>query len=430
MYTFPLDSRTFAYNKQHSNRFIKSMLYLCITVIFFSDWLYFVFGIGSRYISWMPELFSIFLSLYIPAVIAINKDWRLPPKYFLLLFMYIVHIAVGFVVNSIAIGPMIAGTRQFCRFIPIFILPTVINFNEDDMRKLLKFLLFLALIQFPVTIWQKFFLYAQYSSGDPIGGTLGENTSGVLSVFLLMVLSFLTAFYLKRLLPLSFFITFCIIVFIPTTLNETKVTLPLLFVAFLLPVIFAKKILIRAPSKIFNLCLILLLTFFLFIFIYNSFSNRDILQFYSKNNQAASYSEGRIVPILTALDKTFHDGLKTLIYGYGAGNVSASFTEYMQSKLFSELSIYDPGKVSLTKLLWETGYIGTLIFLTFIALIFFDSFILSKQNGQLSGAIALGLASATIIYAITFIYTKPLDQNIFAYIFFFFSGYVVTQNKL
>jgi hypothetical protein len=322
---------------------------------------------------------------------------------------------------------MIAGTRQFCRFIPIFILPAVIHFHERDITKLLKYLLILALIQCPVTMWQRFFLYAHNPSGDPIGGTLGANTSGVLSVFLLMVLSFLTAFYLKKGLKLRSFVTFSILLFIPTTLNETKVTLPLLPLAFLLPVLFIKKNITKAPFRILNLCLILSVSLFFFISIYNSFSNRNIMQFYSQEERIGNYSEARIVPILTALDRVFHDGLKTTIYGYGAGNVSVSYSKNLESKLLTKLSSYNPDNVSITKMLWETGYIGTLIFFMLIAFLFLDSIRFSKLYNT-SGMIALGMSATIIILTITFFYTKPLDQNIFVYLLFFLNGYLVSNS--
>lgn len=428
MYELPIENKTIAVTKKNSNSFIKLLLYACITVIFFSDWLYFVLGVGSRYISWIPELFSMFLSIYIPAVMAVNKEWRLPTKYTIILLIYILHIAMGFLVNSVAIGPMIAGTRQFCRFIPIFILPAVIYFDEKDITNLLKYLLILALIQFPVTIWQRFFVYAHNPSGDPIGGTLGANTSGVLSIFLLMVLSFMTTFYLKKGLTLRYFVTFSILLFIPITLNETKVSLPLLPLAFLLPVLFLKKNITKAPFRILNLFLILSVTLFLFITIYNSFSNRNIIQFYSQEDQVGSYSDARIVPILTALDKVFHDGLKTTIYGYGAGNVSVSYSKNLESKLLTKLSAYNTDNVSITKMLWETGYLGTLIFFMLIALLFLDSIRFSKLD-NLSGTIATSMSVAIIILAITFFYTKPLDQNIFVYLLFFLNGYLVSNPR-
>lgn len=414
--------------RTNRNQFIRFLLYLYIISIFSSDWLYFVFNIGSRQIAWTPEFVSLILFLYIPATMALTKEWRLPPKYTILLFIYITHIIIGLAVNSVSFGPMIVGLRQFCRFIPIFVLPAVIQFDENEVQKLLKFIFALALLQFPVTLWQRFFLYAHDPSGDPIGGTLGANTSGVLSVFLLMVLSFLTAYYLKEGLSLGHFIPLCLIIFIPTTLNETKVTLPLLPFALLLPVIFANKSKYRFNSRIFHLFFILAVTIFLFISIYNSFGRRDIIIFYSHEDHAGSYSEKRIIPIMTAVRKVFDGGLKTIIYGYGAGNLSVSFSKSLQSSNIQEFSNYNPDNVSITKLLWETGYIGTLLFFILLAVTFLD-FVKYSKNDFFIGAIALGMAAATVIFFISFFYTRPLSHNIFPYIYFFFSGYLITHKR-
>lgn len=410
------------------NRFIKSILYIYITSIFFSDWLYFVFNIGSRYVAWTPEFVSVTLFLYIPATMALKKEWRLPHKYSLLLCIYTMHIIMGLVVNSVEFGPMIVGLRQFYRFIPVFVLPAVIQFDEKEIQKLLKFIFILALIQFPVTIWQRFFLYAHNPSGDPIGGTLGANTSGVLSIFLLMVLSFLTAYYLKRGLPLRHFIPLCLVIFIPTTLNETKVTLPLLPLAFLLPVIFIQKNVPNTNFKIFHLLFIFAATVFLFISIYNSFGRRDIMVFYSHKDHAGSYSEKRIIPVMTAIEKVFDGGLKTILYGYGVGNLSVSFSKNLQSKQYQKFAAYYPDNVSISKLLWETGYLGTLLFLILLATTFFDFLKYSKKEFFI-GTIALGMAAATIIFLISFFYTRPLSHNIFPYIYFFISGYLISHKQ-
>lgn len=425
MNTLPIESIVVGLSKKVNNSFVKLLLYICITVIFFSDWLYFVFGIGSRYISWVPEIFSMFLTVYIPAVMSINKEWRLPAKYTILLIIYIMQILIGYAINSVAIGPMIVGTRQYLRFIPIFILPAVIHFENKDMKKLLKLLLLLALIQFPVTIWQRYFLYAGIKSGDPIGGTLGANTSGVLSIYLVMVLSFITGFYLKKEIKLRHFTMLCILIFIPTTLNETKITLLLLPIAFLIPAFLSKGGLVRTPSKIFNLCIVLSFTVLLFISIYDSFSNRNIIQFYTKKDKVESYSEKRIVPILTALNKVVSGGMKTIICGYGAGNVSVSYSKNLESKHLKEFAAYHPDNVTITKFLWETGFAGTFLFFLLIFLILFDSLKCSKNAG-FTGAIAIGLAASTIIFIISLFYTKTLSQNLFMYNYIFISGFLIS----
>ena len=99
----------------------------------------------------------------------------------------------------------------------------------------------LAFMQLPVVVWQRFIKYAAIQGGDPMGGTLGHGTSGVLSLFLLIVLSFLVAFYLKKRIPFWFFIISLFIVFLPTTMNETKITFILLPLSLLIPAIFLKS---------------------------------------------------------------------------------------------------------------------------------------------------------------------------------------------
>ncbi|MBA4318320.1 MAG: hypothetical protein C0412_07960 [Flavobacterium sp.] len=387
-------------------------------------------GIGHRYMTWVPEFMALLAFLYIPAAMALKKEYRMPPKYTLLLILYIVHVSTGFVVNSMEGGAIIAGARQFFKFIPIFLLPAIIHFENKDIVNFLKLILFIAFIQFPVTIWQRFIQFAGDPSGDPIGGTLGENTSGILSFFLTVVLSFLVTFLLKRKISLKVFLLTFFVCFIPTTINETKITFLLLPFAFILPIYFGKIKLSENISKFVPLVIFASIILLVFIGIYNYMGwgkkKTDIIKWFSDDKVVEKYTDNRFVPIQTAFEKVFFNDMKTIFFGYGGGNLSPAFTKSLESSLVEKFAAYEPVKVSLTKLLWETGYGGMIFFFLLIANIFIDSLKFSRRSDYFFSDFALCMAVFTCFFSVSHLYFQVLNSNLFIYLFFFFSGYLVS----
>ncbi len=407
---------------------LKFLIYLCFSSIFIFDWLYLNYNIGSRYLTWVPEVISIFLVAYIIYLFGVKKVSYVPFKYYCLFFVFIVHIFLGIIVNDMELGPVFAGLRQYFRFIPFFFLSAVVSFNNLEIKNLMIFFLLLGLIQVPVAFWQRFIAFAGEASGDPVGGTLGASTSGTLSLFLLVILTFLLAFYLKKLISKERFIVFSILIFIPTVLNETKITLLILPFAFLIPIIFMQKERGNKLKAIFALTLLSTMIL-VFSYSYNQLFSSSIEQFYTQEDVALDYSEARLGPVKTAFDKILSSDLENTLFGYGAGNVSHAYTAELQGEMFSKFSKYDPGAVSFTKLLWETGFIGIInIFLILICL-FYDSLKKCRKK-NIEGALALGMISYIVIFSLSFFYTRTIDVNIFVFTFFFFSGVVVNVNNI
>ncbi|MFH2066642.1 MAG: hypothetical protein ABIK15_15700, partial [Pseudomonadota bacterium] len=320
---------------------------------------------------------TLLAALYIPASMALKKEFRLPPKYTLLIILYVAHIGTGFVVNSMETGTIIAGARQFFKFIPIFLLPSIVELKENDIINILKLIFLLAVFQFPVTIWQRFFGALSHSgSGDHVSGTLGEFASGPLSIFLIIAASFLIILLLHNKISLRFFLISFFVLFFPTTINETKITFILLPFAFILPIYFGKIKLGRNLSKIIPILLFATVLLFLFVTIYNyvGWGKRkgDLLGWFTQKERVTKYSDNRFGPITTAFEKVFNSDIQIILFGHGAGNLSPSFNKSLESSLVEKFSVYNIQSVSFTKLLWESGYGGTVIYFILIINIFFD----------------------------------------------------------
>ncbi|MCK5096489.1 MAG: hypothetical protein KAR45_00205, partial [Desulfobacteraceae bacterium] len=276
---------------------IKYILYLLITGLFVLDWLFLTYGIGIRQMTWMPEIISIIIAVLIPFRTAVTKESHLPIKYIFLLFIYLAHIGIGFLLNDVSGWTVLAGLRIYTKFIPIFLVGLIFPLTVQEFTKLVLFVFVLAMIQFPVVLWQRFIAFATSISGDPMGGTVGHSSSGVLSIFLLIIISFLVAFYIKEEISLPVFILAMAAAFLPTTLNETKITFFLLPVAFLLPAIF-----IKAKRKtIFRVMLVMFIflsSFFVLKGIYDYFQTQrwgyGIQTFVTMPGRLEDYSRTRL----------------------------------------------------------------------------------------------------------------------------------------
>ena len=407
---------------------IKLLLYVLISSLFVLDWLYLELNIGIRQVTWLPEFVSILIAVAIPFKTAINKTIRIPVKYALYLSVYILHLIIGFLFNEISAWTILAGLRIYTKFIPILLLPLIFPLSEEEFKNIIRFVFILAMLQLPVVLSQRFIFFAASLSGDPMGGTVGHSASGVLSIFLLIVISYLIAFYFKSQISLFFFIVSLGAAFIPTALNETKITFVLLPIAFIFPALFVKA----QRRNIFRVVLVLMIfavSFFVFKGIYDYFQQKrwgyGIETFVKIPGRLQEYSEMRIDPIRYAFINAVKDP-RFIIFGRGAGNVSEGFTAKLSGTYVQEGAYYGAEGVSFTKFVWELGIGGTILFFFLVFLIFGDAIQLSREEGFI-GAFSLGMLSFCFFFSVSMGYTFTMDSNLFVYLFFLCSGYIIQQ---
>ena len=407
------------------------LLYILISGLFVLDWLFFRYGIGVRPLTWIPEFISIIVAVSIPFKTAITKQIKLPFKYSLLLTIYLAHLIIGIWLNDVNGWVILAGLRIYTKFLPIFLLPIIFSFTEHDFKKLILFVFVLAMVQFPVVLWQRFVKYSASLSGDPMGGTLGYSTSGVLAIFLLVVISFLIAFYFKEKISLPVFLLSLTAAFIPITLNETKISFVLLPIAFIFPALFIKA----KRESIFRTLLVMIIFFssvFVLKNIYDYFQQKrwgyGIETFVAMPGRLDEYSRTRLNPIKYSFTKALN-GPIFMFFGHGVGNVSQGFTRKLNGKYVEQAYYYGVYRVSFTLMMWEIGIIGTILFFSFPLLIFLDALGLCKEEG-LTGAFALGMLSFVIFFVLSTFYTTTLDTNVLMYLFFLSGGYIASQHHI
>lgn len=368
---------------------------------------------------------------------ATRKHVPLKGKYLIFFSLFFMFILGGIIVNKVPSGVVLAGLRSNLKYLPFFFLPIVYAFSDKQISRQLKFLLVLSLIQCPVTIYQRIIKYAVVRTGDLVGGTLGQYTSGVLSVYLACTISLVIAFYLKGRIKRSMLLILIGLLFLPTALNETKVSLLLIPFALISPALFlpgqmnkTKRIL-----PVMAVCMVLMV---IFVQVYDhqaskrgyetlgEFVGRDMAKEYLYRGEKLRKEKGigRFDSIEMAVDQLSRTG--NLLLGVGIGNASPSFSDKLTGEYYKKYWHLKPGMTNLSHLLWEQGLIGALLFIFFFGLVLQDSIYLRTRN-DIAGAISLGWISVVMIISGSFVYFDTFYQNIFGYLFWYFSGHIAAQ---
>ena len=377
--------------------------------------------------TWIPEFIAIFVALLILFKAAGEKELRLPMKYTLLLIIYFVHIAFGFLLNDVTAWTMMAGVRIYAKFIPIFLLPIIFPFTDRAFKNIILWVFALSMLQLPVILWQRFIQFGGVLSGDPMGGTLGVSASGILAIYLVSILSFLIAFYFKEEISLPVFLFSSLAATIPLAFNQTKISFFLLPIPFIISAIFIKgkrETIFRAMLTM----LILVFSFLVILTVYNDFAQKrwgfGMMGFISDRSLMQNTKEDRLDPIKYALTHAATKDVRFAFLGRGAGNASQGFTRQLEGKYLREARFYGSG-MTFTKLIWEVGIMGTIIFFLFPLFFFVDAARLCRQDG-VPGAFSLGMLSFTIIFTLSLFYTFTIDSNVLIYMFFLSAGQLVS----
>ena len=118
---------------------IRLNIYLLFLFLFSLDYLNFVLGLLPRQFTWFPETLSIVLMSYILLQIIKLKD--LPDhKAYRFFWVYLLILLIGIFINWVEIPVFLTGIRNHLKFIPFFVIPFFVEFNEAEIRKLMKYL--------------------------------------------------------------------------------------------------------------------------------------------------------------------------------------------------------------------------------------------------------------------------------------------------
>lgn len=412
-----------------------------IFIVMTSEFFVKIFSLPSV-LHFLPEGMSVIVVLYVLFAGTRDRFRLVAPKYWFAFGAMAVVITCGIINGSPGVGPALSGARFYLRAVPMFFLAAVLPLTEEQIRRQLKWLLLLALIQVPVALYQRWVIESEgRSTGDDVRGTVMD--SGILTLFLVCVVLVLTGMLLrKRIRPLWYWILFFVLL-IPTTLNETKVTVFYVPFGLLLTLLLSaergKKLKYIAMATA-----ALVVAGALFIPIYNftqennPYKNeRDITQFFSSEKQVNKYLSSDVGGVGTKKDVRRGDAIVVpyeylardpvkLMFGLGMGAVTPSnFGKNFEGPyylLFHKFLI-----ISFTFFLLEFGVFGLIIIVVLFWMQFRDTLAVSNRDPSIVGALAAGWNGVVVIFAIDVVYTIFHEFVSVTYLYWYFSGLICAR---
>ncbi len=394
------------------------------------------------------------LGLSITYLIVRSKLY-ISPKYAFVIFFYFLLLLVSSVANSVTEWVAISMFRNYLKYLPLFVLPCTYLFSELEVRGQLRILFFLAVAQVPIAILQRFFL-GNERTGDVVYGTL--NISSILSIFLISTVFFVISFSACGYIEKKKATLVALLLFLPTTLNETKATLVFVVIGCLFFAIITSDAR-NLVKNIIKMVLVAVPLITVFGIVYDSLYNFENYQVdrtdprYIKHYLFAGSSEIEITlrskrktvsfvgdsDITEELDeeriarldsiifpiKTLVRYPENFIYGLGPANASHSAIDEL-SGFHVYLREVGATRTTVSQMLWETGFLGLLLLFTFVFMVFKDSVYLYRNGVGIYKPIGLAWAIVCVLFPLVSVYKNMFIFNIITYGFMFWSGIVVS----
>ncbi|MCZ6594936.1 MAG: hypothetical protein O6943_08480 [Bacteroidetes bacterium] len=207
--------------------FVNSKIAITLMVLFvylITDWFSVYFSILPRSFTWVSDIIILLLltKLIVLSVFERKKLQSTPIDLLVLLFFFAA--ITSMIINNIPpIIALVTGFRKaFISFI-LFYVVVNLDFHENFYKKIINFLIVIALLQVPITLLQTF-VWFPGQSVDYRGGTLGVNATGATALWVSGIISIIIAFSLNnpKMKWQKFFVT---ILLIPTFIGRALAVL-------------------------------------------------------------------------------------------------------------------------------------------------------------------------------------------------------------
>jgi len=409
------------------------LVVLFFSTLFVGDYLFNEFG-PNKLGRIVPELAAGCVFIVAAVQLAIHRRLDMPPKYLFWFLLFVFVWIAGVIANQVPIGAVFLGLREYLKYMPLFVLPLAYRFSDQQIKVILLWLLGFALLQLPVTVYQRLWGARYALSGDEISGTL--LITSPLSVFLISVWSVVFAMYLRKLITLPIFLLLTIALIFPTMINETKGSLVLLPIALAIPLLLGLDRRMVIPK------LFLAGTAFVALAIGYSvasdillgdrfdrsmiefFLNPDALKAYLMPAEQGEKWLGRFDKFLIAWEDISQSGVKMLL-GVGIGNLNDTQMEWFRGDYTDQARERLIG-MGVNQFMWESGLLGLMLALAIPYMVFSDAYRLSRTD-DFTGAIANGWGAVALITMISMLYIRTSDTQAISYTFWFLSGFLAQR---
>jgi len=278
-----------------------------------------------------------------------------------------------------SVGELVAGFKRYFQMFGLMMAVTLIVFTPQSVMRWRKFLVVVALLQFPFALYELLVLVPQRGgvalnsyTTDVIAGTFGANMQGgspnsVMVIFLFAAISFLVARWGAGLIENKYFYPLFLIFMLPIGMGETKIALIMLPMVGL---VLLRKDLMRSPLRylpaLIGVTLLTILLGYLYVVVMMQSNPMDVLESTLKYNIGSQgYSEDQYLNRWTSV--TFWFGEQSLrdpvsfLFGNGLGS-SYTSTGSMAGHLGIKYLNYGINLTAASTLLWDAGLFGLILF--------------------------------------------------------------------
>jgi hypothetical protein len=367
-----------------------------------------------------------------------------------LMFVWWLVLFFSSLANLVPILGWFVGIRIYLPFVGVFAYIAFCRPSDRLLKALFFFLMFIASVQWAFCLYQKFVIVPQRIAGgypgspwDSVVGTFGGEMfgggeSGSLGVFLAITLSIAAALHKSKMLGGFAFSAIMVFGLAAVGLSESKVVVLLVPLGAL---IVYHDYLFRNPVRFLMGGLLMvafvmgLLVFYHFVYweqgsrlgVVDSIIQRLSYSF-DPNFRVTTLNLGRIgSQVFWWNSHSILDNPLTFLVGHGlASAVSQSSVIGMGSAVREYGYLLDT--TGATKLLWESGLLGLMLFLTMFVVGFFRAYRLSRlasippwHRAVLSGSqAAMVLMFLAVFYEVTTVSSPPMQ-----FINMLLMGYIV-----
>jgi hypothetical protein len=417
---------------------MQVILFALFIAIFSLDYMARIAGVIHPAVSLVPELLSAVAAVLVVGRLVSTKRFDAHIKYLLFFFLFGLHIVNGIIINEVPSGSVVAGLRIYLKYVPFFFVPIVYPLTARQMKVLFGLLALILVAQLPLSLVQRFIWFPDRATGDVVRGSL--ETGAFQSIVLVSAIAVCLGMYLKKVISGGTFGVLMALLFLPTTMNETKGTL------ILFPVACAVPLLLMEGRKLSRFVVMMAgigtCAFLAFSVIFTYTQSRfvghtdDIMEFFERDRlthylapQTAQLdiSEdryGRIDVLFVALEDITARPMTALV-GFGMGSATKAPIESFSGPLASHY--YEMGvlETAVPYILLETGLLGVMLWIAFFGMLFRDAWIVSRRDDGLLGGLALGWLGVIPVILIAYFYKQIVPVNAIMYVFWFLSGAII-----
>lgn len=391
-----------------------------------------LYGVFASYVPalsklpWALALVSMLLLL--PVILKLLTSKNIPTFIWLAIIFMLYALTVTFVQWD-STAQFLAGFKRYFQMYGLMFALALLAFKPSEYKLWLKLLLIIALIQFPVALLQRFMLgdldggYGGAELTDRVAGTLGSSSEGgsasaQMAAFLIMAATFIIARFKEALIEQKKAIYLCLICLIPLGLGETKIVIVLLPIVWLILMRddFKKNI---SRSLVQFFILLMLTAFFGLIYLglnkgaITGMTNADVLSQtleYNIGSQGyGTYLLNRTTVVgFWWLNHDWSDPLGLLL-GHGLGSSYFSSGNAVFGNIAANYIGYGIDLTSASSLLWDTGLLGFILFLSIFFAAWFTASRLRKDSKDPSvRADALAIQACIVILLVFVFYDNTL----------------------